>query len=301
MRVILGTIPIAMLFLAVPVMAQESEDAGGIVIPTAQSLEAVAAQIPQHEWYPQGYRDLRIAALDSFLATEEAQNAEPYDYSTYNQVNIGDCGADDLGFDDDSDDLQVSLSYLATDMAKFRFRFQKAGYPDALLDPAMLAYERHRIAEILVYASGRYPSEVDMAAEFGIEAPEGSYPLGTLLDTLNAARTGENADLPEAIMADGCGGEYFPVVIRTAPGGGQVWVMSAFAFRVCTRRNPDPWDKFACRWNEIETGAATTDLGGRYVYEVVWPDGTSRRGTREIRGEYREKGATTVTFRRTGS
>ena len=106
---------------------------------------------------------------------------------------------------------------------------------------------------------------------------------------------------PEVILADGCGGEGFPVIVRTAPGNGQVWMISAFAFRVCTRRVENPWDKFACRWNEIETGTETTSLGGRYVYEIRWPDGTSRRGTREVRGEYRESGATTVTFRRTGS
>lgn len=86
------------------------------------------------------------------------------------------------------------------------------------------------------------------------------------------------------------------VTVQTNPPTGEVLMVSAFAFRICQRKTADPWDRFRCRWNEIETGVAKP-LSGRFVYQVKWPDGTVRKGTREISAG--ETGA--VTFRKTGS
>jgi hypothetical protein len=290
-----------------PAGAQESEPLG---VPTAEALNEVAAQIPEQAWYPPGYHDIRVAAADDYAAAEAARIAnfiattgEPESayFGSYAQVNLGDCGGEDYGLSGEDNPAFESYVFLANDMAQFRDRLERAGYPASILDPALLAYERWRIAEILVDESGRDASEVDFAEEYGVANHNSdTYALKVLMTELNAARTGANAALPEVIMADGCGGEGPPVIVRTAPGNAQVWMISAFAFRVCTRRQSDPWDKFACRWNEVETGAESS-LNGRYVYEVSWPDGTSRRGTREIRGDYATFEPTTVTFRKSGS
>ena len=283
-----------------------AQDDGQWELPSPEALDALADRFPEQDWYPEGYFDLRIAAEDEFREVEAANTAEARALYGPPQpgesLNLGDCSNDDLGTDWSKDAFHAQLVNLSVDVAKFRFRLENSGFPSNLVEAALLDYERWRIADILVQESGRDPAEVDFAAEFGVrDYDPDSYALQALLDRLNAARTGDLAELPEVILADGCGGEGFPVIVRTAPGNGQVWMISAFAFRVCTRRVENPWDKFACRWNEIETGTETTSLGGRYVYEIRWPDGTSRRGTREVRGEYRESGATTVTFRRTGS
>ena len=90
------------------------------------------------------------------------------------------------------------------------------------------------------------------------------------------------------------------MIVRTSPPLGEVLMINAFAFKVCTRKKPDPWDRFACKWNEIETGVDQT-LSGRYVYQVKWPDGTVRRGTREIVPSYDDEPKVTVTFKKTGS
>ena len=90
------------------------------------------------------------------------------------------------------------------------------------------------------------------------------------------------------------------VVVRTSPPGAEVLLISGFSFKVCTRRQPDPWDRFACKWNEVETGIGRP-LSGRYVYQVRWPDGTLRKGSREIIPDYEAGAAVTVTFRKTGS
>lgn len=86
------------------------------------------------------------------------------------------------------------------------------------------------------------------------------------------------------------------VILQTNPPSGEVLLVSAFAFRICQRKIADPWDRFQCKWNEVETGVAKP-LSGRFVYQVRWPDGIVRKGTREILPA--EAGA--VTFKKTGS
>jgi hypothetical protein len=67
----------------------------------------------------------------------------------------------------------------------------------------------------------------------------------------------------------------------TSPPNAEIWLVSAFAFRVCQRKVPDPWDRLGCRWTEIQTGA-NKPLSGRFIYQVRWPDGTVRKGARDI-------------------
>jgi hypothetical protein len=95
-----------------------------------------------------------------------------------------------------------------------------------------------------------------------------------------------------AVRSGGASG----IVIQTNPPSGEVLLVSAFAFRICQRKTGDPWDRFTCKWNEIETGVARP-LSGRFVYQVRWPDGTVRKGTREIAPT--DTGA--VTFKKVGS
>lgn len=300
---------VAAALTAAPLKAQ---DGNVLTISSPEELEEIAAGIPEQEWYPEGYYDIRVALAADYVEAERARLANfieltgqtPAEYfgeEPSDQVNIGDCFVEDIGEGAEGEATYLDFVYIAQDITQFRDTLEQAGFPEEIIGPALLSYERRRLAEAIVRVSGRDPAEVDFATEFGIAHYDSdNYALGELLDALNAARMGEHADLPEVIMADGCGGDTPPVILRTSPGNGQVWIVSAFAFRVCTRRLSDPWDKFACRWNEVETGTES-GLGGRYVYEVVWPDGTSRRGTREIRGEHISDEPAIITFRKTGS
>ncbi|MBL0914505.1 MAG: hypothetical protein IBJ13_03020 [Sphingopyxis sp.] len=90
------------------------------------------------------------------------------------------------------------------------------------------------------------------------------------------------------------------VIVSTSPPGGEVLLVSAFAFRICARKQANSWDRFACKWNEIETGVEQ-GLAGRYVYQVKWPDGVVRKGTREIVPDYDGDEAVAVTFKKVGS
>ena len=91
-----------------------------------------------------------------------------------------------------------------------------------------------------------------------------------------------------------------PVVLSTSPAGGEVLLISAFAFKLCAKKKLDIWDRFACKWNEVETGSGQF-LSGRYVYQVRWPDGVVRKGTREILPDYEGDDSIAVTFKKAGS
>ena len=65
------------------------------------------------------------------------------------------------------------------------------------------------------------------------------------------------------------------------PTSGQLWLINAFAFKVCERKVADPWDHGACGWSEFISGDTTT-ASGRYMYEARWPNGTVRRGAKVL-------------------
>ena len=88
------------------------------------------------------------------------------------------------------------------------------------------------------------------------------------------------------------------VTVTTSPPNGEVLLASVFAFKLCARKKIDMWNRFACKWTEIETGVATR-LSGRYVYQVKWPDGTVRKGTRDVSPG--PTGSSTVILRKVGS
>ena len=70
-------------------------------------------------------------------------------------------------------------------------------------------------------------------------------------------------------------------MFRVTGGPASIYLISRFSFQVCRARDIDPWNREECRWNEFETGRSQR-LNGRFVYQVVWNDGTERRGTRII-------------------
>ena len=144
------------------------------------------------------------------------------------------------------------------------------------------------------------------ASDAAAEPADGGYfendPYQRLAKAVEANRQRLAPQLPKVVADGGCGaGEGSAVIVKTSPPQGEVLLINAFAFKVCTRKKPDPWDRFACKWNEVETGVEKR-LSGRYVYQVKWPDGTVRKGTREIVPNYEDEDvAAVVTFKKTGS
>ena len=323
-------------------------------LPEKGDLEALAITIPDQDWYPAGYRELKIAAASEYgneidvLSRRFSQEKglpgtfylfyfsyeTGYDWESvrrrfdvptngkkltptkfivaYSRLEIGTCTFFDAGEVGEIDNYQY-LSYVARLVAKTSYDLDKAGYPEDLVAEYLLDFEKYLIARS---DYGTPYSEIDFAAidpkfRFGsrfrkamesrlasVEDSEAAE--GSLVAILNAERIARQLDVPELMEVEGCGGAEDTVILQTRPAGGQVWVISAFAFRVCSLRRPDPWDKFACRWSEVEVGAEA-GLSGRYVYEVRWADGTVNRGIRELIGPGPDGDSPTFTFQKSAA
>ena len=317
------TMLLAALASPVTVTAKEPIDAAG--------LKAIEAKVPPQDWYPDGYYDIRIAAEGQIadfprdtLTMDWGDGQPPY-------YDVIDCNAEYVSLDE-TDPLTARYGGVALEVARLRAEFERMKYPVAVYAEPLLAFEKAMIED--AKAAPEPMSEADIAAadaaavaaddaanaaasaaaDAAMEADEsdaaaepadgGGFendPYYRLAQAVEANRARLAPKLPKVVADGGCGaGEGNPVIVRTSPPQGEVLMINAFAFKVCTRKKPDPWDRFACKWNEIETGVDQT-LSGRYVYQVKWPDGTVRRGTREIVPSYDDEPKVTVTFKKTGS
>lgn len=292
--------------LASPVAAGAKEPIG------AAGLKAIEAKVPPQGWYPDGYYDIRIAAEGQIadfprdtLAMDWGDGQPPY-------YDVIDCNAEYVSLDE-TDPLTARYGGVALEVARLRAEFERMKYPVAVYAEPLLAFEKAMIED--AKAAPEPMSEADIAAadaameadvsDAAAEPADGggfeNDPYYRLAQAVEANRARLAPKLPKVVADGGCGaGEGNPVVVRTSPPQGEVLMINAFAFKVCTRKKPDPWDRFACKWNEIETGVDQT-LSGRYVYQVKWPDGTVRKGTREIAPSYDDEPKVTVTFKKTGS
>jgi hypothetical protein len=315
--------------LASPVTtaAKEPIDAAG--------LKAIEAKVPPQSWYPDGYYDIRIAAEGQMadfprdkLTMDWGDGEPPY-------YDVIDCNAEYVRLDD-TDPLTARYGGVALETARLRAEFERMKYPLAVYAGPLLAFEKAKIeeaknapepvseaeaaaaladegmaadaaaievADAAAAAADAAAAAVDAAAAATAEEDE-TYtdPYFALAEAVEANRQRLAPKLPKVLADGGCGaGEGSAVIVKTSPPQGEVLLINAFAFKVCTRKKPDPWDRFACKWTEVETGVEK-QLSGRYVYQVRWPDGVVRKGTRDIVPNYDDESvAAVVTFKKVGS
>lgn len=303
------------------------------VPPDAAALKAIETEVPPQLWYPDGYYDVRIAA-----EADAAEQARPtseligdWGDGIGKRYDVYDCSAEPPPALE-VDPVTARYGFTASEVARLRSELRRLKYPAALYAKPLLAFEQAKIAEAAsgpdpqaealrlaeweaayaaaekageeppAFDAGAADATADASADSGEETEEGDGdPYSDLASALEVNRLRLAPKLPKIVVEGGCGaGEGAPVIVKTSPPGAEVLLTNAFAFKVCTRRKADPWDRFACKWNEIETGVEK-QLSGRYVYQVKWPDGTVRKGTREIIAGPDGDPAATVTFKKTGS
>lgn len=323
------TMLLAALAMPATTIAKEPIDAVG--------LKAIETKVPPQSWYPDGYYDLRIAAEGQMAdfprdnLTMDWGDGEPPSY------DVIDCNAEYVSLDD-TDPFTARYGGVALEVARLRAEFERLKYPRAVFAEPLLAFEKAKIEEAkaapdpmseeeinAAYAAGEAAAEAagetvdgavseadaaaaeaasaaaDAAADSDASFDLSSDPYHALAQAVEANRQRLAPKLPKVLADGGCGaGEGSAIIVKTVPPQGEVLLINAFAFKVCTRKKPDPWDRFACKWTEIETGIEK-QLSGRYVYQVKWPDGTVRKGTRDIVPNYDDETAATVTFKKTGS
>ncbi|WP_447764440.1 hypothetical protein [Sphingopyxis panaciterrae] len=293
----------------------------------AAGLRAIETKVPPQSWYPEGYYDVRIAAEGQIvdfpretLTMDWGDGQPPY-------YDVIDCNAEYVSLDD-TDPLTARYGPVALEVARLRGEFERMKYPLAVYAAPLLAFEKAKIEEAKTAPDPM--SEAEMADSMEMEGGAGDAAVEAAAADAAAAAAAASEDgageaevqkdaymilaeaveanrqrlapkLPKVLSDGGCGaGEGSAVIVKTLPPQGEVLLINAFAFKVCTRKKPDPWDRFACKWTEIETGVER-QLSGRYVYQVKWPDGVVRKGTRDIVPNYDDETAATVTFKKVGS
>lgn len=286
-------------------------------IPDAADMQALETGVPAQPWYPDGYYDIRIAAeaevaeAPSLPDTASRKPGDPF--------NLVDCRAEKVA-PDVGDPLLVKYGNVALDTARLRAGLAALHYPAALYADPLLAFEKARIASANAGIATTVNSYAQLAAATeanrlraapdlpqilasgtcGAPAPVGTLPgvkqpSSAVKPSKSAPPTRVAAPPPRPAMARPP--SVPSVIFSTLPGAGELLMINAFAFKVCIRKQPNPWDRFACKWNEIETGVAKP-MAGRFVYQIKWPDGTVRKGTREI---IPANGGAPVTFKKVGS
>ena len=292
-------------------------------------MDAIAAAVRPQDWYPEGYYDLAIAArahhLEEADASRQAEmvalsgaGSDPDGITVLSigtaaldrsppPVAIGFCGFADIDRDYSSSDPYDRYGPLAYTVGQVHAALSGAGYPADLIAGPLATFEKARLQ-----ISGDEPEQSEDEEE---KAFRGDW--DTLASALAERAEARRLALPAPDVGR-CGMEGYvapvysnsrPVVLpppplpppgprgvrfATSPANGQIWLINAFAFKVCDRRTGQPWSVETCRWNELETGLRH-DMHGRYYYRVVWPDGTAKRGVRILTSPQ------DVTFRRNGS
>jgi len=68
-----------------------------------------------------------------------------------------------------------------------------------------------------------------------------------------------------------------PYRFTLSPSGGRMFIIPLFSFKLCERRNVDPYSRAECdNWVEVGSGLKAK-IAGRYRYSAEWPDGRFAR------------------------
>lgn len=259
------------------------------------------ASVTDRAYYPAGYRDLRIAARAQIMTFPRPKEVVLMSFDDDPQVyDVIDCNAEAV---DPANTDRVVARYgdLALQVSRIEVELARFGYRREIWEQPLSAYER---AALERFAADEPPTaSEEFEREPGVddfEAPPddatstatdeaGFEPepdrLTLLAREMEARRARLQSRMPPIVSEGGCGAGEGEFTIKMEPPSGRLWLINAFAFRVCERKFADPWDHRACSWSEYGAGDEAT-ASGRYIYEARWPDGTVRRGARILEGGY---------------
>lgn len=281
----------------------------------AIAKEAVPAANPawvaDQSYYPAGYRDLRIAAraqMATFPRSKDIVLMPSYDDKP--QYDLIDCNAEAVDVHD-PDPVVARYGDLALEVSRIEAELGRLGYKREVWEQPLLAYEheqldwlaKHDPPALEAIEEGSDPVAVDQVSAdqtlTGTEQTETEIEpdrLTLLAREMDARRMKLQRRKPQIVTEGGCGAGEGGFKIRIEPANGSLWLINAFAFRVCERKVPDPWDHNACGWTQYSAGDEAT-ASGRYIYEARWPGGTVRRGARILEGDPSGEDMIEITFR----
>ena len=270
----------------------------------AGGLAQSAGSIPNQPWYPAGYLDMREAAasqVEDLPRNPRVVLMEDWDDPNLKTYDVIDCM---LAYDlPEMAPYEREVGSLALDIARMRHELAEFGYAKEVYDGPLLDYERAALAAFDAERSDRaenpedYRIVGDDGEDYGelVEMQNWDM-LGELAEAMEARRVRLNPRLHRIVSEGGCGAGESEFALRLVPANGELWLINAFAFRVCERKVANPWDHRACGWTQYQEGD-TTFASGRYMYEARWGS-TVKRGTRELQGDPADEDVTSITFRR---
>ena len=279
------------------------------------ALAQQAAPVQNRSWYPDGYRDLRIAAdlmVADFPRRRSDMVMEYFEDPDTEVYELYDCDTL-LDIKDNNDEEEWARWRLALRVSKFRRELERLGYPPEIYDRPLLEYERYELTGLeprwgkpVRELFERFPD--GLPAEYF--APEVSDEvihdmqlyahgmLAALKDEMEVRRSRLSPQSPRFDLRGDCPNPS-RFEIRLDPEDGELWLIKAFDFRLCERRVADPWAHGACSWRRYVEGGDVY-LNGHYMFEARWADGTVRRGPRVFEVDiYDEEGdGRLITFSR---
>ena len=274
-----------------------------VALPAAAMAQA-RGSVPNQSWYPAGYVDLREAAASQagdFPRDPRVVLMEDWDDPNLKLYDVVDCNlAYDLPYD--MDPYERHLGALAIDVARMRHELAQLGYAREVYDQPLLDYERAVLEtmeapeELAAAARKLDPNSEEYDGFSGGAELQDWELLGVLAEAMEERRARLNPRLPRIVSEGGCGAGESEFEIRMVPANGELWLINAFAFRVCERKVANPWDHNACAWTQYQEGDSTF-ASGRYMYEARWGS-TVKRGARELQGDPADEDVTQITFRR---
>jgi hypothetical protein len=261
---------------------------GLAALPVA-ALAQKGAAIPNQSWYPAGYVDFKFAAASQHEAFPPGAGVlEDWENPGQSSYDVIDCSFGFYDVPDDMEEKERNLAALAIEVERLRRQLDMSGYPAAVYEQPLLDFERGEITAI-VNARADADPDAHMTSQWE------SY--AALAQAMEARRARLSPDKPRIYSEGGCGAGESEFAIRMVPANGELWLINAFAFRVCERKVANPWDHGVCRgWTQFVEGD-TTFAAGRYMFEARW-GGTVKRGARLLEGDPADEDVTQITFRR---
>lgn len=157
---------------------------------------------------------------------------------------------------------------LAQTMGLLRAQLAAWGYPQYIYEGAIADFEANGVATL---SSGGQNPIYDGAA------------MEQLVGQINTARRTSAPSLPPVTYVMQANALYVrPVILRSAPAGGRVWVITQLRFDVCRLSVANPYDIGNCpQWREADPQNPMY-LAGTYAFQVRWSDGRNAQGQRTI-------------------
>lgn len=178
---------------------------------------------------------------------------------------------------DTEEKIELEIAYTGQDFETVRANLVRHGYPTRLLFPLIDMHDKVWLAiwtaRLLKIRKVRLPSEAEELTSS--EWYNAAFDLGS---TINNELNRIGSRRPRLGDAGGCGGEEeHPALLRTAPAGGQLWVIKSFPFRLCKANGLDPWDRRACEFWHRTDPDRVMNIAGNIFYVIQFPGKTPRQ------------------------